>query len=360
MTNLTIIYLQANCLTELPESIQYLVNLKILDVSCNDLLNVPSTIGHLKKLTKLVLTQNRIATLSDSIGQLTSLESLQLNFNNLQSLPYSLRNCTMLRELCIDRNNFQTLPNFLTRLPNLEVLSACGNQLIYLPLVPFAAIKRFYFDTNTGLSYLPYPLACQMNETSLNPFATESVLHIDCYGCFQNFQSDSNIYTNHVSVKNEGNDWSIHLPPCLLLSTSHVMPSLAELVLRSLVWRQFGKSVVKCGNSLQSVHIFRIEKWYGEHYDDWLETLHEKLPSTVIEFLRQGPTAFCFDCMKPIFNRTYPLFIPKMMMQSQSSQQRILCCLLFCSPICFQTYRRAADTWETLLLDTQLENWNTF
>jgi len=360
MTNLTIIYLQSNCLTELPDSIQYLSNLEVLDVGCNELLSVPATIGHLKKLRKLVLTQNRITTLPHSVGQLKCLVSLQLNFNSLQSLPYSLRNCVLLQELCIDRNYFQTLPNFLTRLPNLEVLSVCGNQLIYLPLVPFAAIQRFYCDTNSHLSCLPYALACQMNETPLSPLFTEGVVHIDCYGCFASCQikpNDLNSSTNSISIRDRASNWWIHLPSSLFLSTSHVVPTLVELVLRSLICCQFGKIVMKGDGCGQNIHEFRVSKWFNNHYDDWLEALCKKIPSTLIEVFRQGPTAFCFDCGTPIFKRAYPIFVPKLIVQRQDFLQRIVCCLLFCSPFCFQRCYRAAKSWETLMLDSKLENW---
>lgn len=357
MTNLTIIYLQSNCLTELPESIENLENLEILDVSCNELSSVPSTIGHLKKLKKLVLTQNKITMLPDSVGQLTHLVSLQLNFNFLQGLPYSLRNCLLLQELCIDRNNLRTIPNFLTRLPNLEVLSVCGNQLVYLPLVPFAAIQRLCCDTNSHLSFLPYQLACQMNETSLNPLVAENALHIDCYGCFLSCQSGNDTCSYIVSVRDGENDWWIRLPPHLFLSTSHVVPPLTELVLKSFIWRQFGKSVVRCDDRFRNVHHFRVERWFNDHYDNWLETLHKILPSTLIEFLRQGPTAFCFDCGKPIFQIAYPLFVPKMIVQRPSCLKKILCCLLFCSPFCFERCHRMAETWEISMFDSRLENW---
>jgi len=369
MTNLTVIYLQANCLKELPESIKHLVNLEVLDVSCNELVSIPSTIGHLKQLKKLVLTQNKIKCLPDSIGQLASLVSLLLNFNSLQSLPYSLRNCLLLRELCIDRNSFQILPNFLTRLPNLQVLSVCGNKLLYLPFIPFAAIQHFHCDTNSQLTYLPYALACQMNQTPLNPLVTKGVLHIDCYGCFQRCQETHDTCASvSVTVKDaerDGRDyWRVDFPPHLHLSKSTEVPTLTELVLGSLIRREFEKIMTICGDHSLNIHHFKVSTLFNQHYDDWVQNLDAKLPSTLIELLRQGPTAFCFnmDCVKPIFATVYPLFVPKIMVQRPSpphvALQRILCCLLFCSSHCFQRYQRVSQAWETVMFDSRLDDWN--
>ena len=369
MTNLTNIYLQSNRLLEIPEDIKSLVNLEILDVGNNQMSKLPQSIGHLRVLKKLIVTQNQLTSVPESIGQLTHLVSLQLSHNRLHNLPYSLIRCVSLQELHIDRNVFRTLPNFLTRLPNLQTLSACGNQLAYLPCLPFAAIQRFLCDSNCDLSHLPYPLACQMNRTPLNPLVTRDVLYITCYGCFQtrkelegcvnvSVQDIEDVARDADNEASGGAEWKIHLPPGLSPSRSTVVPKVAELVLRSLVTFQFGKVMtVAC---VRNVHHFKVGADFVRLYDEWVESLGAALPSTVIEQLRRGPAAFCFnaDCLVPIFRATYPVFVVRTLVQRQTDSrvalQRVLCCLLFCSPICFHRYRHhSAQT-----LGTTLDGWS--
>ena len=84
MINLTNLYLQANYLTELPETIKYLVSLETLDVSQNCLAKLPDSIGDLTSLKKLILTGNKLVSLPESLGSLRNLTSLQLSNNNIQ------------------------------------------------------------------------------------------------------------------------------------------------------------------------------------------------------------------------------------------------------------------------------------
>lgn len=325
MPNLTNIYLQANHLTELPDAVQYLHNLETLDVSCNQLTKIPATIGKLKKLSRIILTQNQISDLPQSMEEMISLKSLHLNRNCLRELPYFLHRCFNLRELCLDQNLLTTLPNFLTRLPNLHTLSVCSNRLISLPHVPFAAIRRFHCDNNPNLSYLPYPVACQMNRTPERPLATRNVLHISCHGCFK-VCGNPNVLV--------GSETRIHFTG-IPLSRSD-LPSLAELALRSIMSSVFPKPIDFSLDQRNNLHSYKST--YHNGYDELVNSL--SVPFSLIRLLRDGPYGFCHNCRAFVF--TGPacvVFLPKVLVQEHLHNfiQPVVCSVLFCSSACSRT-----------------------
>lgn len=330
MTNLTNIYLQANRLTELPEAIQFLTSLETLDVSQNHLTKVPSSIGKLVKLKRIVLTHNQLTNLPDSVGNLLGLTTLLLSSNRLTELPYSLHRCLNLEDLHLDFNNFKSLPNFLTRLPRLHSLSICSNQLAGLPHVPFADIQRFHCDNNPRISYLPYPLACQINRPPSHPLATRNVLHISCHGCF----GPSNREEANILV---GGDSPLCFPRGIdLCSAAHAPPSLLELTLRSISSRMFSNPLDISFDRRNNLH--RIEPIYHRSYDQRIGEFC--LPSTLIQLLRDGPSAFCLQCRAFIFHGpAHPVFLSKIIVQNERQQllQPVVCSLLFCSASCLRT-----------------------
>ena len=338
MTNLTNIYLQANCLTELPEAIQFLTSLEIFDVSQNHLTKIPSSIGKLVKLKRIVLTHNQITSLPSSVGNLLSLTSLLLSSNRLSELPHSLRQCVNLEDLHLDFNNFKGFPKFITRLPRLQALSICSNQLTDLPHLPFVDIKRFHFDNNPRICYLPYTLACQINRPPASPLATRNVLHISCHGCFQpSSRGEANILV--------GEDWPLCFPQGIGLC-ANTPPSLLELTLRSISSRMFSNPLDISFDRRNNLH--RFESIYHRVYDQRIDEFC--LPSTLIQLLRDGPNAFCHQCRTFMFHGpVHPLFLSKIMVQDERQQliQPVVCSLLFCSASCI----RAAVSSKTGLDD---------
>ena len=362
LTNLTNIYLQANYLTELPDAISSLINLETLDVSHNLLTSIPSSIGRLRKLKKIILTQNKLTELPDAVGELQCLVSLQLNNNSLSSLPHSLTKCRSLEELHLDLNQFKQLPNFLTRLPNLRSLSACRNQLNFLPCLPFADIHRFLFDSNCQVSHLPYILACQLSKVPVNPLVTRGVLYISCFHCFNSLPRPEclNVKTAEGGA-DEHKDACLHLPPALNLVESAV-PSLVEISLRSILQQQFGPIAQMDCDNLQCLHRFKVNEKFVERYDQWISGLATCLPLSLVDVLKDGPSAFCSNpsCSLAIFRNAYPIFVTKIIVQTHGATnillQRVVCCMLFCCRSCYTTYDvRCQQSWEKEMLQTQLQ-----
>ena len=338
MTNLTNIYLQANRLTELPETVGFLANLETLDVSNNLLTSLPDTLGHLSKLKRLVLTHNQLVCLPDSLGKLQELSSLQLAGNYLSTLPYSSSQCMSLKDVNLDGNRFRSLPNFLTRLDKLESLSVCSNRLENLPSVPFASIKRFHFDGNSFLTHFPYAVACQLSRTPIRPLATRNVIYISCHGCFE-AQKNGSLLVND-STETVDPQW---INPGVPVS-SQPLASLKELSLRSIFSSIYPQPVVITMHHPSNLHSFKTT--YHQDYDRLvLPSISNQLPLNLIQLLREGPFTFCLHCTRPIFSLgpIYPIFVLKMMVSESLSIQPVIVSVYFCSSNCSKYYQTLLD-----------------
>jgi Leucine-rich repeat (LRR) protein len=108
LTALTELYLYANRLTALPDSIGNLTALIALHLGSNRLTAVPDSIGNLSTLAALFLSDNQLTTVPDSIGNLTALTELHLSDNQLAALPHSLANLTALTGLYLYGNHHLT------------------------------------------------------------------------------------------------------------------------------------------------------------------------------------------------------------------------------------------------------------
>lgn len=89
--SLTIAYLNANQITDIPSSIGKAKNIQFLSFNQNQISVLPSEIGNLKKLKKLYLANNKLAELPNEICNLENLELLDISANpSLKKLPDSL------------------------------------------------------------------------------------------------------------------------------------------------------------------------------------------------------------------------------------------------------------------------------
>lgn len=109
-TQLTILALFNNKLTQIPPEIGRLRQLVELYLSHNKLIQIPAKIGELAQLVKLTLSYNRLTQLPVEIGQLTQLATLTLSNNKLILLPVEIGKLTQLTTLILSYNNLTKLP----------------------------------------------------------------------------------------------------------------------------------------------------------------------------------------------------------------------------------------------------------
>ncbi|XP_075210374.1 uncharacterized protein LOC142317713 [Lycorma delicatula] len=161
LENLTDLSIYDNCLVDLPDEIGLLTNLKCLDIGRNCLTSLPRTIKNLMKLNFLAIENNLLTEIPDEIGCLKNLIVLQLSNNRLEKIPLTLAFCKSLYALHLERNNLRKMANNLTLLPNLEFLTVCHNQLLYLPSLPFTRKIHLDFSQNSYLNYVSYSFYLQ-------------------------------------------------------------------------------------------------------------------------------------------------------------------------------------------------------
>ena len=82
-----------------------LTNLKMLNLGWNKLTNPPEGISNLTNLERLGLDNNELTTLPEGISNLTNLKRLDLDNNELTTLPEGISNLTNLKWLYLYNNN---------------------------------------------------------------------------------------------------------------------------------------------------------------------------------------------------------------------------------------------------------------
>src|ERR1022692_484455 len=125
--------INAERLTELPESLGQLTQLQSLDLSNNQLTMLPEWLCQLTQLQSLNLSRNQFKAVPESLGRLAQLQSLDLSDNQLATLPEWLCQLTQLQSLNLSKNQFKGVPESLGRLAQLQSLNLSGNQLTALP-----------------------------------------------------------------------------------------------------------------------------------------------------------------------------------------------------------------------------------
>ena len=108
MSQMSVLYLDKNSLTQLPDAITNLNNLFYLVLPFNQLISIPENIGNLSSLFWLDVGYNELESLPESIGNLQNLVYLWMFNNNLTELPDSF--CDL--NINWDSDDYGFLPYF--------------------------------------------------------------------------------------------------------------------------------------------------------------------------------------------------------------------------------------------------------
>ena len=145
--------LSDNSLSELPVDVpEYWKNLEILNLSRNNLTSLPTTISKLQKLRRLYLCSNKLDFdgIPSSISKLSQLEVLTASNNNLEMITEGLFRCLKLKKLILSNNKLITLPDTVHLLTDLEELDLANNQDLVMPPKP---PEYQYYSKGSGLEY---------------------------------------------------------------------------------------------------------------------------------------------------------------------------------------------------------------
>ncbi len=133
MTDVEILDLSDNELTELPEELKNLNQLTTLLLSGNKLEEIPGNVCRLKTLTTLDVTYNVIKSVPETISNLNQLTTLNLSFNELEEMPKALCQLKKLTALDITSNPIKRIPKEIKNLHQLSTLRVANTMLEELP-----------------------------------------------------------------------------------------------------------------------------------------------------------------------------------------------------------------------------------
>lgn len=130
-SNLKILYLENNKLTELPE-MKGLSSLETLSLANNEFAEYPTQLSQLAKLKVLSLSGNKLTEI-ESMASNTALTTLYLNYNELTSLPGGIEALGLLSEVSISHNKIEEISESISLLQSLERFDISFNLLTDIP-----------------------------------------------------------------------------------------------------------------------------------------------------------------------------------------------------------------------------------
>ena len=133
MSQLRVLELDDNSLTDLPDCVRLLTNLESLSLANNQLVVLPKTIGSLKKLKELRLDGNQLAKVPAELHMLRELRELSLLNNQLSGIPEAFSSLSKLTHLSLAENRLDHVPGAVRKLSSLKSLNLGHNQISKLP-----------------------------------------------------------------------------------------------------------------------------------------------------------------------------------------------------------------------------------
>lgn len=127
-------------LGSIPPSLYKLSELQVLDLSPEreaclfyHLTHLSPAISNLRNLTVLAVDTNKLSSLPEEIGELAFLERLALSNNQISELPQSFSRLFTLRSLYCSNNCFKHLPTAVCQLKSLAFVDFSDNFLQTIP-----------------------------------------------------------------------------------------------------------------------------------------------------------------------------------------------------------------------------------
>lgn len=202
LKNIQRLYLNDNKLESLPD-ISHCTELIDLHVSDNKLLALPSLFG-LTKLNSLYCSNNQLTALPEFSSQLNM--SYLVAGNNPYEDQLSLKELENLIELHVHQSNLLDTINGLSKMKNLAVLYAWGNNLTDLSVLNSNTTLQVFEVFHNNLSGLPNLLnKPNLNQVSFinNRLTFEDILPLMEHPNFSNFQYSSqlNFFLEDVEVR---------------------------------------------------------------------------------------------------------------------------------------------------------------
>jgi len=138
----------------IPDEICKLTNLRVLNLTSNCITDINPEIGKLINLEKLVLSKNQIRLIPKTISKLTNLNFLDLSDNLIKIKDLNIYDLVNLRVINLENNKISTISEDLKKLTNLEYINLSRNklhiippQLIYLTKLQYVNLRNIDFKS---------------------------------------------------------------------------------------------------------------------------------------------------------------------------------------------------------------------
>jgi Leucine-rich repeat (LRR) protein len=150
LTELELLNIGGNLLTDLPKEISNLKKLEWLSLEKNGISKLPMVITSLEKLKVLILNNNPISELPKELSTLAQLESLEIRNSGIKCISLGIDSLLKLKKLDLGANELKVVPEFIGRLVELESLSIGKNQIKELPeeLKALKKLKKLVLSDN--------------------------------------------------------------------------------------------------------------------------------------------------------------------------------------------------------------------
>ena len=150
LSNLQLLFLYNNEISEIPESITSLSKLQDLYLNSNQISEIPDSIASLSNLQKLYLSKNQISGIPDNIASLSNLQELYLSDNQISEIPDNIGYLSNLQRLNLYDNLNSEIPESITSLSNLQELFLSHNQILEIPdcIQNLSNLIRFFIPYN--------------------------------------------------------------------------------------------------------------------------------------------------------------------------------------------------------------------
>ena len=167
LQRITHLHLYGKGLKYIPPEIGQLTQLQVLCLNENEISEIPPEICHLAQLQSLYLSNNQIREIPPEIRHLAQLGSLGLEGNLITEIPAEIRHLAQLSILTLSNNLITEIPAEICHLAQLSILFLSNNQIREIPAEIRHLAQLWILDLKGNLiTEIPGEIG-QMNRLSL-------------------------------------------------------------------------------------------------------------------------------------------------------------------------------------------------
>lgn len=182
------LHLQNEGLSKLPQNINTL-QVKEIILTGNNFTEFPAEVLNMSQLEVLLIGHNPVSNLPDNLDGLKNLKRLSINATLIKEFPSDLTALENLESIGLDHNEFKRVPEPILTIPNLKRLGLNNNKLTDLKFIDerLAGLESIYLYSNE-LKQIDCEVENLLNLKELLIFDNEIDSIPDCIGSLINLE----------------------------------------------------------------------------------------------------------------------------------------------------------------------------